>query len=80
MPPTFQTEVTVDVHLGPDELMGGMRRDALDGLGSRPRELPPTWFYDNVGCRLFDAITELEEYYPTRAERAILVAHGDEIA
>ncbi|MEZ5410916.1 MAG: L-histidine N(alpha)-methyltransferase [Acidimicrobiales bacterium] len=72
--------MTVDVHLGPDDLMGGMRRDALDGLGSRPRELPPTWFYDNVGCRLFDAITELDEYYPTRAERAILIAHGDEIA
>jgi len=80
MPPTYPTEVTMDVHLGPDELMAGMRHDALHGLGTRPRELPPTWFYDNVGCRLFDAITELEEYYPTRAERAILLAHGDEIA
>ena len=80
MPPTFPTELTVDVHLGPDELVAGMRHDALDGLATRPRELPPTWFYDNVGCRLFDAITELDEYYPTRAERAILLAHGDEIA
>ncbi len=80
MPPTYHTEVTVDFHLGPDELMAGMRHDALHGLASRPRGLPPTGVYGHGGGRRFGAITERVEYYPTRAERAILVAHGDEIA
>jgi L-histidine Nalpha-methyltransferase len=80
MPQTFQPEVLVDVHLGPDDLNAGLRADALAGLSTRPLELSPTWFYDNVGCRLFDAITELDEYYPTRAERSILTSCGHRIA
>jgi L-histidine Nalpha-methyltransferase len=42
--------------------------------------LPPKWFYDEEGCRLFDEITRLPEYYPTRAERAILAEHARDIA
>lgn len=51
----------------------------LDGLGSAPRTLPPWLFYDAEGSRLFEAITELPEYYPTRTERAILEAHAGRI-
>jgi L-histidine Nalpha-methyltransferase len=42
--------------------------------------LPPKWFYDEEGCRLFDAITRLPEYYPTRTERAILANCAHDIA
>ena len=49
------------------------------GLGSRPRRLPPWLFYDEAGSRLFDAITELPEYYLTRTERSILLHASEEI-
>ena len=45
-----------------------------------PKSLPPKWFYDAAGSALFEKITELPEYYPTRAERAILRAAAAEIA
>ena len=45
-----------------------------------PKELPPKWFYDERGSELFERITELPEYYPTRAERAILTARTSEFA
>jgi len=70
----------LDVHLGPDDLTKALARDARAGLGSTPKDLPPKWFYDERGCELFEAITRLPEYYPFRAERAILAAHADEIA
>jgi L-histidine N-alpha-methyltransferase len=70
----------LDVHLTPEDLGRALRADARQGLGMRPRELPPKWFYDERGSRLFDAITRLPEYYPTRREREILLAHADEIA
>ncbi|GAC1368595.1 MAG: L-histidine N(alpha)-methyltransferase [Actinomycetota bacterium] len=72
--------ITVDVHLGPEDLVAAQRRDALSGLTSRPKSLSPMWFYDEVGSELFDAITRLEEYYPTRCEREILTARAGEIA
>jgi dimethylhistidine N-methyltransferase len=53
--------------------------DMWDGLTARPKALAPKWLYDSVGCDLFDQITELEEYYPTRAERSILAARADQI-
>jgi L-histidine Nalpha-methyltransferase len=53
--------------------------DALDGLTRPVKELPAKHFYDARGSELFDRITELPEYYPTRAERAILEASADEI-
>ena len=54
--------------------------EAEAGLLARPSRLPPKFFYDALGSRLFDAITELPEYTPTRTEAAIFAAHLDEIA
>lgn len=54
--------------------------DARAGLTSMPKSLPPRWFYDARGSELFEQITELPEYYPTRTEREILQAHADDIA
>ena len=48
------------------------RADVLHGLAVRPRAIPARWFYDRRGSELFEAITDLPEYYPTRIERAIL--------
>ena len=57
-----------------------MRADARAGLTASPKVLPPKWFYDEEGCRLFDEITRVPEYYPTRTERAILARHAADIA
>jgi L-histidine Nalpha-methyltransferase len=54
--------------------------DVLYGLQPGVRKLPPKYFYDDVGARLFERITTLDEYYPTRTETAILEAHGEEMA
>ena len=48
------------------------RADVLDGLARRPRAIPARWFYDRRGSELFEKITDLPEYYPTRTERSIL--------
>ena len=48
-------------------------------MTSTPKSIPPTWFYDEVGSQLFEDITQLPEYYPTRAERAILSERAKEI-
>jgi L-histidine N-alpha-methyltransferase len=70
----------IDVHLHPEELGRALREDVERGLTSSPKELPPKWFYDERGSQLFDEITRLPEYYPTRREREILVARSSEIA
>lgn len=54
--------------------------EAAAGLARRPARLPPKFFYDALGSRLFDAITELPEYYPTRTEAAIFAAHAGAMA
>jgi L-histidine N-alpha-methyltransferase len=72
-------EVGVDVHLGPDDLAAALRRDVRDGLTRPCKELPPKWLYDEAGSALFDQITRLEEYYPTAAEREILLRHASTI-
>ena len=64
--------LTVDNHLPADFLTASLRADALRGLTATPKWLPPKWFYDERGSELFEQITELPEYYPTRAERSIL--------
>lgn len=66
--------------LDADEWARSLRADALEGLQRDPKELAPTWLYDDRGSELFDEITRLPEYYPTRAERAALLAHAGEIA
>ncbi|MER8037685.1 L-histidine N(alpha)-methyltransferase [Streptomyces hydrogenans] len=73
---TFQLTRT----LAPDAAAADLRADVLQGLTRSPKELPPKWFYDARGSELFDAITRLPEYYPTRAEREILIARAPEIA
>jgi L-histidine Nalpha-methyltransferase len=71
---------TLDVHLPPDFAAQALARDARDGLTAAPKSLPPKWFYDKVGSELFEDITRLPEYYPTRAEREILEAHAGDVA
>jgi len=73
-------EPIIDLHLGPDDLDAALRADVTAGLGATPATLPPKWFYDDRGSELFDQITRLEEYYPTRCEREILEREADAIA
>jgi len=54
--------------------------DVLAGLTASPKRLPPKYFYDSVGSALFERITELPEYYPTRTEIGILREHAQDIA
>jgi L-histidine N-alpha-methyltransferase len=72
--------IPIQVRLGPDEWASALRREAAAGLTASPKELPPTWLYDDRGCELFEAITRLPEYYLTRTERSILADRADEIA
>ncbi len=60
--------------------LGDLNAEALEGLGRSPKSLPCKYFYDSLGARLFEAITELPEYYPTRTELGILDASIDEMA
>ena len=70
----------IDVHLTPDHAARALREDARAGLTADPKWLPPKWFYDARGSELFEQITRLPEYYPTRAEREILQTRAGEIA
>lgn len=63
-----------------DATDAALRADVLHGLTTLPKTLPPKWFYDARGSELFERITELPEYYPTRAEREILTTRSGEIA
>ncbi|MFF2954608.1 L-histidine N(alpha)-methyltransferase [Kitasatospora sp. NPDC057965] len=63
-----------------DHFSTALRHDVRTGLTAEPKTLPPKWFYDARGSELFEEITRLPEYYPTRAERAILTARAGEIA
>jgi L-histidine Nalpha-methyltransferase len=68
------------VHLAPEAYLAALRRDVRSGLTATPKVLPPKYFYDARGSDLFDEITRLPEYYPTRAETAILTEHAADIA
>ncbi|WP_347956809.1 L-histidine N(alpha)-methyltransferase [Gordonia aichiensis] len=70
----------IDVLLTPADLRAEMAVDVRAGLTAIPKHLPPKYFYDDRGSRLFEQITELPEYYQTRTERRILIDHADEIA
>jgi dimethylhistidine N-methyltransferase len=73
----MQTPTFVQLHgLDPAPLAA----EAAAGLTAVPAQVPPKFFYDALGSRLFDAITELDEYYPTRTEAAIFDAHGPALA
>ena len=75
-----KSDILLTVGLGPDDLRRDMRADVIRGLQSTPKELPSKYFYDEEGSQLFDSITRLPEYYPTRTERAILIERAGEIA
>jgi L-histidine N-alpha-methyltransferase len=68
--------IRIDAHLGEDRVLAD---DVLDGLTRPFKEIPPKHLYDTEGSRLFDEICRTPEYYPTRAERAILEACGAEL-
>ncbi len=70
----------MDRHLAPSALRDALEADVRAGLTSTPKTLPPKWFYHARGSQLFEQITRLPEYYPTRRERAILQAHATDIA
>jgi L-histidine Nalpha-methyltransferase len=71
---------TIENRLPAGYRAASLRADALAGLTATPKSLPPKWFYDAQGSALFEKITELPEYYPTRAERSILRAVAPRIA
>ncbi|MGI9019822.1 MAG: L-histidine N(alpha)-methyltransferase [Solirubrobacterales bacterium] len=77
--PLTAERIAIDVHLPRGGILAGMAEDVREGLSSPFKELPPKYFYDERGSQLFERITELEEYYPTRAERSILEARSEEI-
>lgn len=74
------TPLHVTRTLPEDATEAALRADVRRGLTADPKSLPPKWFYDARGSELFERITELPEYYPTRAEREILLTRADEIA
>lgn len=73
-------DLRIDVHIEENDAREILGADVRSGLGASPKWLSPKWLYDDAGCALFERITTLAEYYPTRRERAILVAHGPEMA
>ncbi len=77
--PATPDRVTVEVHLPPGGPLSGMAADVRAGLTKPFKELSPRYFYDERGSELFEQITELDEYYPTRCEREILQAHSPDI-
>lgn len=79
--PAFEAvvpDLRLDMYRGSDWI-ADFAHDVHRGLSAEPRELQPKYFYDARGSELFDLITELPEYYPTRTERAILAERGAEI-
>src|SRR3954454_9776314 len=68
----------VEVHARPENWTA-LAADVLQGLLATPKTLPPKWLYDDRGSELFDQITELDEYYLTRRETALLGDIGAEL-
>jgi L-histidine N-alpha-methyltransferase len=70
----------VAVHFDEESQRACLRAEAMAGLSRRPKELSPKWFYDARGSELFEMITRLDEYYPTRREREILERNAEAAA
>jgi L-histidine N-alpha-methyltransferase len=70
--------IAIEVHLDADAA-AAMAEDVRVGLSASPKELSPKYFYDERGSQLFEQITELPEYYPTRREREVLADRSAEI-
>ena len=64
------------VNLDEDGVDRAFRQDVLAGLKQVPKAIPARWLYDDAGSQLFEEITQLPEYYPTRAETDILKTRG----
>jgi L-histidine N-alpha-methyltransferase len=77
--PATTDRISIDVHLPPGGPLSGMAADVRAGLTRPFKELSPRYFYDEYGSQLFEDITELPEYYPTRCEREILETRSAEI-
>ena len=71
---------SIDRYTTDDDLAASLRDDVATGLAASPKWLPPKWFYDERGSTLFERITELDVYYPTRREWEILHRRAGEIA
>ena len=71
---------SVEVHLEEADWSSHLAAETRRGLAAPQPWIPPVWFYDEVGSDLFEQITRLPEYYPTRAERSILAGHSAELA
>jgi L-histidine Nalpha-methyltransferase len=71
--------IEIEVDLPAGGRLAGLAEDVREGLSCPFKELPPKYFYDARGSKLFERITELPEYYPTRAERSILESGAAEI-
>jgi len=74
------SRVEIEVHLDDGSLLASMPEEVRQGLESCPKQLPSKYFYDERGSRLFDRITRLPEYYPTRTERSLLKRLAPEVA
>ncbi len=72
-------QIEIEDYLPEGGHLAGLAEDVREGLSSPFKEIPPKYFYDERGSELFEQITELPEYYPTRTERAILHEHAGEI-
>lgn len=77
---TTQPRIRIDVLVDDADRRAELYDATFWSLRSMPRELPAVWLYDERGSNLFDEITRLPEYYPTDAEREILMARAAEIA
>jgi L-histidine Nalpha-methyltransferase len=77
---TASRRVRIDRHHTDADVAAALSADVLRGLTGTPKWLPPKWFYDDAGSLLFEEITRLPEYYPTRRERAVLATHAQDIA
>ncbi len=75
-----ESALIVDVHLSARDLRRALEDDVRAGLSRPDKSIPPLWFYDEVGSGLFEEITRLDEYYPTRAERRLLGQFAPAIA
>jgi L-histidine N-alpha-methyltransferase len=74
------TAPVLEVHLSDSDAADALQHDVRVGLSADPKWLPPKWFYDARGSELFEEITALPEYYPTRTERELLRRSAEQIA
>jgi L-histidine Nalpha-methyltransferase len=77
---TAPRRVRIDRHHTDADVAAALSCDVRRGLTATPKWLPPKWFYDDAGSVLFEEITRLPEYYPTRREREVLATYAPEIA